>query len=104
MVATAKDYRWSSARVRCGLACDSLLDPTWPPDGLITDWNAWPADHDETAEEAIRRHTAAGRPCGAESFVENIERCTKRSLRPKRPGRKHQERAQSGTPLPGLDV
>jgi putative transposase len=88
MVPRASDYRWSSARVRCGLAYDSLLDPSWPPAGLIADWQTWLAgDDDTTQEDQIRRSTSTGRPCGDESFIADIESRTRRCLRPKPPGR-----------------
>lgn len=96
MVVRASDYRWSSARVHCGLAYDSLLDPTWPPSGLIPNWAEWLAgDDDRTQEEHIRKSTSTGWPCGDESFIENIEQRTRRNFRRKRPGRPRATRVES---------
>jgi putative transposase len=95
MVAEASDYKWSSARVRCGLAYDSLLDQTWPPSGLIPDWAEWLAgEDDEAREKSIRRNTSVGRPCGDQSFIESIEQRTHRTLRAKRRGRKPEPRIE----------
>jgi putative transposase len=95
MGAEASDYKWSSARVRCGLAYDSLLDQTWPPAGLIPDWAEWLAgEDDEAREKSIRRNTSVGRPCGDQSFIERIEQQTHRTLRPKRRGRKPEPRIE----------
>lgn len=89
MVEKASDYKWSSARMHCGLAYDSLLEGARPPPGLIPNWDEWLAgDDDKTAEETIRKSTSTGRPCGADSFVESIEQQTHRNFQRKRPGRK----------------
>ena len=70
IVAISSDYKWSSARTRCGLAFDSLLDPTWPPPGLIPNWPAWLNEGSaRLSEQTIRKNTSTGRPCGTDSFV-----------------------------------
>ena len=89
MVAEASDYKWSSARIRCGLAYDSMLDLSWPPSGMMPSWKTWLADaSDKQSEDLIRKSTSTGRPCGDESFVSRIEAITVRSLAPRKPGRK----------------
>ena len=89
MVLKASDYRWSSARIRRGLAYDSLLDESWPLRDLIPNWEQWlSAPDDQQFNEFIRKKTAAGRPCGAESFVRQMEELTHRQLSPQKRGRK----------------
>ena len=88
MVASASDYRWSSARVRCGYAYDTILDPSWPPADLIPDWEAWLAvSNDADSDSAIRTSTQTGRPCGDETFVRAVEDLTDRRLLPNKGGR-----------------
>lgn len=89
LVERAEDYRWSSAPAHCGLGLDPLLDPDFPPDGLISDWRAWLAE--ELPKETlrfIREATLKGVPCAKESFVREIERLTGLRLLPRRPGRR----------------
>jgi putative transposase len=89
MVGAATEYRWSSARVRCGLAYDTLLDLSWPPPGAISDWGSWLAeDEDEDVSSLIRRSTTQGRPCGDATFIKSIEELTGRHLSPRKRGRK----------------
>jgi putative transposase len=89
MVLNAWDYRWSSARVRCGLAKDTLVDLSWPSAGLITDWEEWlQGSHDPRVDDQIRKSTATGRPCGDDSFVRTVEALTNRRLSRKKPGPK----------------
>ena len=87
MVATASDYKWSSARVHCGLARDPLVDLSWPEPDRIPDWGAWLREPGEDEVDRLRRSTATGRPCGDDSFIRSIEDLTKRSLTPKKRGR-----------------
>jgi len=89
MVAKAEDYRWSSARIRCGLAYDSMLDLSWPPQGTIVDWQSWLTETEpDNVANLIRRSTTRGRPCGDDSFIKSIEDLTGRRLSPQKRGRK----------------
>ena len=85
MVEKAEDYRWSSARAHCGLILDPLLDPDFPPAGLIPDWRAWLADElSAGALEEIRTATWKGIPCANEDFIRELERLTGIPLLPRR--------------------
>jgi putative transposase len=89
MVERAKDYRWSSAAAHCRGEADCLV--TVRPDGLtdITDWEGWLGVRQDSAEiQFIRDCTAAGRPCGDDVFVKQIEEATRRALTRRRPGPK----------------
>jgi putative transposase len=89
MISAPVDYKWSSARIRCGLAYDTLLDLSWPPPGTIADWQAWlMEDEPEDIANLIRLHTTRGRPCGDDSFIKSIEDLTGRHFSPKKRGRK----------------
>ncbi len=84
LVERAEDYRWSSARAHCGLIIDPLLDPNFPPDGLIADWRTWLADELSTeALEEIRTATWKGVPYANEDFIRGLERLTGISLSPR---------------------
>jgi hypothetical protein len=47
---------------------------------------------DEPFNERLRAHASAGRPLGADRFVESLERLPARSLKRKKPGPKTRER------------
>jgi len=88
MVEDPCDYEWSSAKAHCGLTRDALLDPDFPPPGIIPDWKSWLAvENDEKTNAFIRKRTAAGRPCGNQSFIASIEHLSGRKLLPNRRGR-----------------
>ena len=92
IVAKPGDYKWSSARVRFGLAFDTLLDPSWPPPGTIVDWESWLTEREhEDVANLIRRNTTRGRPCGDDSFIKRIEDLTGRCLSPQKRGRKRKD-------------
>jgi len=88
LVARAEDYPWSSAAAHCDLRQDLLLSGDLPPAIGIRNWSAWLSGCDERAEESIRKTTAAGRPCGSDEFVIDLEKRLARRLRQVRPGRK----------------
>jgi putative transposase len=89
MVSNAWEYEWSSARARCGLGDDPLIDFSWPPEGSIPNWKTWvDIVGNRQVEDQIRKRTYSGRPCGDDSFVRTIESLTGRRLLPRKPGRK----------------
>jgi hypothetical protein len=47
---------------------------------------------DEKFNQLLRDHASTGRPLGADSFVESLERLLARSLKRQKPGPKTQER------------
>ena len=87
LVATASEWRWSSARAHVDPAkCDRLLGLGW------MEWfGGW--DHAEWVESlggdgedgdgwaALRRSTLSGAPCGSDEFVERLETLQGRRLR-----------------------
>jgi putative transposase len=96
MVTNAVDYKWSSARIRCGVAYDTMLDMSWPPPGAISDWRTWLTEpEDPEVAKLIRRSTSQGRPCGDDSFVRSIEDLTRRRLSPQKRGRKRKNATAS---------
>lgn len=85
MVKQAEDYRWSSARARCGLFADPVLcrNPRWQRQfDAIPDWSAWLQEGVAADElKTLRLNGPKGLPCGSEAFVEDLERRTGRCLR-----------------------
>ena len=61
--------------------------PSYPPPAV----RAGLAQIDDCALFALRAHTRTGRPCGAPSFLDELESLTQRALRPKKRGRKPKE-------------
>lgn len=69
----AWDYPWSSAPAHCGLRSSAILDPVFPPAGVIADWKEWlSSPEDEDALSRLRKRTHTGRPCGNSDFLKMI--------------------------------
>ena len=95
LVERAEQYRWSSAAAHCGLFTDELLSTDFPPPGIVEDWSAWLAQPDEeSVTDYIRQQTQTGRPCGNESFLDQVEALLNRTVRRKKPGRKPRKQQQ----------
>ncbi|HEY2933513.1 MAG TPA: transposase [Acidobacteriota bacterium] len=92
MVARAEDYPWSSAAANCGVRHDPVLSDGLPLKQIIPDWAKW-LEQPTTEEEfeRIRRMTRAGRPCGSEQFIEELEKLFGLDLRQKPRGKKKKE-------------
>ena len=87
MVARAEDYPWSSARARCGITTDSLLEPL-NTELVGRDWSGWLAENDQEREGHVRARTFTGRPSGNDDFFKRIETIVGRQLAPGKPGPK----------------
>lgn len=99
-VKAATDWPWSSARAHAGMASalhESILDPNRPfggehPHPLTGQSIAWkdflalPLEIEEF--NRLRRSTLTGRPCGSETFIEELEARLSRSLTSPLRGRK----------------
>jgi putative transposase len=89
MVRRAEDYRWSSARARCGLREDPILSAGLPFADSIPDWSEWLTERvPEEEVRFIRERTNTGRPCSSDEFARMLEAKLGRSLLPKKAGRK----------------
>ncbi|MBX7245841.1 MAG: transposase [Candidatus Sumerlaeaceae bacterium] len=98
----AEDWPWSSAAAHALGEANPLLSPTRPFPGGVEDWGRWlEMPGDVGAVERIRRQTCTGRPCGTESFVEQLEGLVGRILRPLKRGRKPKGEA-GGDPAAAL--
>jgi len=87
LVERAGDWPWSSAAAHCGWRTDALLSPVempWP----VPDWSAYLREEEEVDVTEIRDRTAAGKPCGSHSFVEQLESALGRILQPRKRGPK----------------
>ena len=95
LVERAEQYRWSSAAAHCGLFTDDLLSTDFPLPGIVEDWSAWLAQPDEESViDYIRQQTQTGRPCGNETFLDQVEGLLNRTVRRKTPGRKPKKQQQ----------
>lgn len=88
LVASAGEWRWSSARPHLQGPDDRLVQVA-PLLAMAGDWNAL-RNRGLPEEELrdMRRHSRTGRPLGSTPFVERLERIVGRVLTPKKPGRK----------------
>jgi putative transposase len=101
MVERAEDYLWSSAAAHCGLRDDILLDPEFPPPGIVENWSEWlQIGHTDEDRRAIRLHTFSGSPWCAPEFLIQLERLAGRPLRPRRPGRPRKDKGEKPGTLP----
>ncbi len=81
------DYPWSAARWLAGIASeDPLASPSEMLDDIV-DWPTFLLKNTEPLSE-IRRHTRTGRPLGSQTFIEQLEQLTGRTLRLMKPGPK----------------
>jgi putative transposase len=91
MVASAEEYRWSSARAHVtGRDEDGWLDMRhWREEYTSVRWVEVLRDgiEEEAFRERLRVSTRTGRPMGSDNFVDDIERAVNRTLRPREPGR-----------------
>lgn len=85
LVEHAPDWSWSSAPSRLNAANDTLTC-LHALDGLITDWPAFWAQGEDSAEDTLRQHSRTGRPLGDEAFIRTAERVTGRKLKRQKPG------------------
>lgn len=84
----ACEWPWSSAAAHLDGRDDDLVSVA-PMRERISDWEGYlQEDVDTTEGERIRRHARSGRPLGSDEFVAQLERLTRRRLRPARRGRK----------------
>lgn len=91
IVRKAENYLWSSASGHCELRQDALLTkkPFWRKQfEAIGDWSAWLAEGDEPEKlNVLRRNVDKGLPCGAEKFIQKLEKLTGRPLQYRPRGR-----------------
>ena len=93
LVATAEDWRWSSARAHVTGRPDGLTDLAGLA-GVHRNWRAMlsqgleAGDLDEGEAAAIEAHSRTGRPRGSDGFLAMLEAKTGRALRRRKPGRK----------------
>ena len=92
LCARPQDWPWSSAAAHLA-GREDVLVTVRPLLELVRDWEAFIGEaDDEKLNELLRGHASTGRPLGADSFVESLERRLARPLKRKKPGPKTQER------------
>lgn len=91
MVRRAENYRWSSAKAHCGWRSDQVLTKSdfWRQQfESIGDWSGWLAEGDEAEElDILRRNVNKNLPCGADNFIQGLEKLAGRALQYRPPGR-----------------
>jgi len=90
MVATADQWRWSSAAAHCGTTPpDSTLEmERWRQAWPAAEWRQYLAAGESPSDQiALRQCTYTGRPLGAPAFVTALEKSTLRLLAPRKGGR-----------------
>ncbi len=92
LVRCAQDWLWSSAKAHFAGEDDGLVQVS-PMLKRIADWPRYVQDEGSAENtETLRRHTRSGRPLGEDKFIDMAERISGRVLRPRKRGRKRQER------------
>jgi putative transposase len=94
LVASAEDYRWSSARSHVEKTVDRLLSPS-PFDRTIEDWLSYLRSPDQKEDiRVIGEHEHTGRPLGSSGFVSRLELLTGRTLVILKRGRKKNAKSE----------
>ena len=99
MVATAEQWRWSSAAVHCGaMGSDAMLETErWSKRWTVGEWRQYLADAESSADlNALRRCTHTGRPLGSPEFVTELEKAMLRPLAPQKGGRPKKPASDQG--------
>ena len=94
LVDKAEDYIWSSPAHHCGLVdSKALMNRANNVVGVAkTKWSAWLAVvENKIVTDVLARNVEKGLACGSESFIDRLERLTKRSLRYRPQGRPTKE-------------
>lgn len=86
MVKDAWNYSWSSAAFHVGIKNHDCLVGQSDLFSEIDDWYSFLATKDDNID-ILREKTRTGRPCGADNFLDIVEKITGRDLRPKAAGR-----------------
>lgn len=82
----ADQWPWSSVHGHLRANYDDVLDSCFTQQ-LIPDWRSFLAmDEPRGWADSLRAQTSSGRPCGADHFIEAIERKTGRRVRRIKPG------------------
>jgi|SRR5271165_1597687 len=98
MVATAEQWKWSSAAAHCGTTKpDATLEmERWRKRWTTSEWGRFLADAESAADvSALRHSTHTGRPLGSPDFVAALEELTSRPLAPRKGGRPKKPAADS---------
>lgn len=100
MVARAEDYPWSSAAAHCGLKDDAIMSQKtdWKKRcEQISNWSEWLAEGDDPEKiELLRRNVEKSLPCGAEKFIQKLEKIAGRPLRYRPLGRPKKDKDKKG--------
>ena len=88
------EYPWSSAAAHI-LGRDDRLVKVSPLLELVDDWGRFISGQiAERDVSLLRKHERTGRPLGAESFIDGLERALNRRLRKQKPGPKPNRRTR----------
>ncbi len=89
LVEKLEDWPWSSASAHIRRENDRLVNVEPLLQMITKNWADFLSPHLAEADSVLaRKHERTGRPLGAESFVDSLEKILGRSLKPQKPGRK----------------
>ncbi len=89
LVDRATDWRWSSVHAQLGLVGDDRLTDTAPVCARYPDFAGLLVDGDDEVQfPTLRRAESIGRHLGNAAFLDQLEKLTGRSLRPRKRGPK----------------
>jgi REP-associated tyrosine transposase len=86
LVEKAEQWEWSSARYHLDISTSDRLVRERSLFGLVNDWREYLTDMDGRDNTNYDLHLRTGRPLGAADFLDELERLTGVSLRPKKGG------------------
>lgn len=97
LVATAREWKWSSAGAHFGTASGGMLEMRrWHQRWSGAEWNNYlTAAESQTDVNALRQCTHTGRPLGTPEFIAAVEKSTLRPLVPRKGGRPKKPSADS---------
>jgi putative transposase len=88
IVERAENYIWSSSRGHILRGSDSLLSGDCYLEEDVKDWRSYLNEKDDIQMiKAIKKNTMTGRPCGNDTFINDIEKLLGRELKAKAWGR-----------------
>ena len=87
MLKNACDYKWSSAFLHAAVETKGILKLREILDIESLDWKKYLTEEDEEMVDEMRLKTKRGMVIGTKSFIKNLEKKLKRSLKCLNPGR-----------------
>ncbi len=75
-----------SVASHCNGTPDPILSSNFLPHDAIKDWARWLSTESYTDIWYLRQQTHTGRPCGSQTFFDNLESLLQRDVKPQKRG------------------